>query len=150
MTNNLDSHHTHQLFCIFSFKEVIVFKARGPLPTVLEWGSQCWGQSTPHTNKQFSDASRVAKNSTQCWYNLIEEIIRVHRLKVQSCKTASPFTHTHTGYQLQAQVWTFWPTGYIVEIPTTRSLCFVNLLNASQNSGKPFYSLDYQFVTKDL
>ena len=56
---------------------------------------QC-GERAPHTNKQFTDISRVLENSAQLWY-YPEKEIRFHRLK-----TATP-TPTFS-CQLQAYV----------------------------------------------
>lgn len=44
----------------------------------------------------------------------------------------------------------FWSTDYKLEVPMTSSLDSINLLEQLKELNKIFYSLDYQFITKDF
>ena len=105
----------------------------------------------PHTNKKFSDASWMSKNSNQSWYCLPGDRIRFYRLRFSPTRQPStsdssqkprfhapnpPVTNSRSQWPPPTQdanhksscYLYFWSTGYESEVPTSPSSGWINLL----------------------
>ena len=73
------------------------------------------------------------------------DCIRSHRLRAQSCKTATPLQMSilNPGCHL-----CLWPTGCRLVVPMIPSLGLINLLEWLTEIRKTFYSLDYWLIIK--
>lgn len=90
-----------------------------------------------HTIKQFSNPSWAS--TVQLHSDTDTDSIRSHRLGAQSHRTDTPFSPTPLQMPISGPGCRLclWPNGYESEISAAPSLCLINLLNDSQNSGNP-------------
>lgn len=97
------------------------------------------GISIPASNSQ-----TPARYLTVQLRHLLGDSVRLHRLRTQSHKTV-----LHFRGQSQVEVVTC-PTGSKSEVPLTPSLGLINLPEWLFQLNKHVFSLDYQFITKDI
>lgn len=91
-----------------------------------------------------SNSQMPARYLTIQLRHLLGDSVRLHRLRTQSHKTV-----LHFRGQSQVEVVTC-PTGSKSEVPLTPSLGLINLPEWLFQLNKHVFSLDYQFITKDI
>lgn len=99
----------------------------------------------PTLPARFSDPGRISGNSTQFWHYLLKHGIIAHKLRSQFYQTSSPNPSSNSNYTPRFFCYLYF---WLIEVPMTPFLVFINLLQWLTKVREIFYLLDYHFILK--